>query len=93
MSFTDVPWESIAGFLATVGLLGALFGKWIPFVRNIIESTVRWLGGMFTAELSGRVDHLSGRVEFMINRFEEHAGQEGHPQLVERVERIEERLP
>jgi hypothetical protein len=60
--FINLPWQNIAGFVGFLIALTILFSRWIPGVKQMVESIVQWLGDLFTASL--RVDLKAFRDEF-----------------------------
>jgi hypothetical protein len=61
--FIHLPWQNIAGFIGFLIALTILFSKWIPGARQMVESTVRWLGVLFTQETNARIDATNSRID------------------------------
>lgn len=60
--FFSWPWQNVAGFFGALIAVTVLFGKWVPGVKNLIESIVGWLGDLFTASL--RIELSEIRKDF-----------------------------
>jgi hypothetical protein len=61
--FVHLPWQNIAGFVGFLIALTILFSKWIPGAKQMVESTVGWLGELFTAQLASKLDTVIEQLE------------------------------
>ena len=77
--FFSFPWQGVAGFFGFLIALGVLFSKWIPGVRALVSSMVMWLGELFTAPVTNRLDALTQTLESHINDNELHV-MHSHPE-------------
>lgn len=66
-SFFQFPWQGVAGFFGFLIAISVLFSKWIPGVRKLVESMVMWLGELFTAPVTQKLDALAKSLDAHIN--------------------------
>jgi hypothetical protein len=72
--FFSYPWQGVAGFFGFLIAVGVLFSKWIPGVRALVASMVTWLGEMFTASVTQRLDAITIALDNHINDTDAHRG-------------------
>lgn len=73
--FIRLPWQNIAGFVGFLIALTILFSKWIPGVRQLMESLVTWLGDLFTARMADKLDTVIEKLNEHIKDADAHRGQ------------------